>query len=221
VSALTAREGYRLWAPTYDAETAISALEDHIVAELGVTTAGARLLDVGCGTGRRLRDAGDATLAVGVDLTPPMLAQATRGTALAAADARALPFPSATFDVVWCRLVIGHVADAAAAYAELARVCRPGGVAIVTDFHPDAAAAGHQRTFRDASGAVHAIEHHVHAPERQVEVARAAGLACEARRDGEVGPTIRAHYAAAGKLAMYDAQRGLRLVLAIRFRRVA
>ena len=218
-SALTARDGYRLWAPTYDAETAISTLDDHLVAALDAPTAGARLLDVGCGTGRRLREAREAALAVGVDLTPHMLAHAPSDAHVAAADVRALPFPMASFDVVWCRLVIGHVADVAAAYGELARVCRPGGAAIVTDFHADAAAAGHQRTFRDAAGAVHAIEHHVYTPERHVDVARAAGFTCDARRDGEVGPTIRAHYAAAGKLAMYDAQRGLRLVLALRFRR--
>ncbi|HKH94385.1 MAG TPA: hypothetical protein VKA54_21445, partial [Gemmatimonadaceae bacterium] len=73
--------GYALWAPTYSAETAVSALEASVVASLGESLAGRRVLDVGCGIARRLHDARDAgaSLAVGVDLTPGMLAQATGG----------------------------------------------------------------------------------------------------------------------------------------------
>jgi malonyl-CoA O-methyltransferase len=217
MSTLPPREGYRLWAPTYDEETAVSFLEDRLVADLGVPTVGARLVDVGCGTGRRLRDAG-AALAVGVDVTPAMLARAPRGP-LVAADVVALPFRAAAFDVVWCRLVVGHVDDLAAAYGELARVCRPGGAVVVTDFHPAAAAAGHRRTFRDPAGALRELEHHVHPPEWQADVARAAGLALRARRDGEVGPPVRAYYERAGRRDAYEVQRGLPIVLALAFRR--
>lgn len=126
MTALAARDGYRLWAPHYAAETAVSALEHDLVASLGVATAGRRLLDVGCGTARRLRDA-DAASRVGVDVTPEMLAQATvDGPPLAAADVCALPFVDAAFDVVWCRLVIGHVRALAAAYAEAHPCLRTG-----------------------------------------------------------------------------------------------
>ena len=217
MTALSVREGYRLWAPDYERETAVSFLEDRIVAELTPPLAGRRLLDAGCGTGRRLRNA-DAALATGVDLTPEMLA-AGGGDGVAAADLRALPFPAASFDVVWCRLVVGHLADPAAAYAELARVCRPGGTVIVTDFHADAVAAGHRRTFRDEAGIVHEVEHHVHPPDAQVAFAAAAGLALVARRDGEVGMEMRPFYERAERLAAYVEQVGLRVVLALAFRR--
>ena len=46
---------YTLWAPLYE-ETAVSALEDRVVSGLGSDARGAALLDVGCGTGRRLRN---------------------------------------------------------------------------------------------------------------------------------------------------------------------
>lgn len=219
---LAPRDAYRLWAPVYADETAISHLEERIVAELTPDLRGLRLLDAGCGTGRRLRAARGAALAAGADLTWEMLAAgAANGPAalLAAADVRALPFADRAFDVVWCRLVIGHVASPGAVYAELGRVCRPGGTVIVTDFHPDAARAGHTRSFRDAAGEVHAVEHHVHLADDHLRTAASAGLALVARTDGAIGPEIEAFYARAGRTDRYEADRGLAIVLALAFRK--
>jgi malonyl-CoA O-methyltransferase len=216
---LSAREAYGLWAAHYQAETATSALEDQVVRAMAIATKGRALLDVGCGIGRRL-DASAAPAPVGVDLTPTMLAHAAPGLQLAAADVCALPFATGSFDLVWCRLVIGHVRDLSRAYGELARVCRRGGDVLVTDFHPAAVAAGHRRTFRDAAGTVREIEHQVHSPDDHARAATAVGLAERVRRAGEVGPSIRAFYESTGRLTAYDAQLGLPLVLAFSWRRV-
>ena len=51
---LSADEAYALWAPTYSEETAVSLLEDQLVADMSPRLAGLRLIDVGCGTGRRM-----------------------------------------------------------------------------------------------------------------------------------------------------------------------
>ena len=110
MSVLSAREGYGLWAPRYEAETVVSSLENRVIDALAIPTVDCRLLDVGCGTGRRLRDT-DAAIAVGVDSSLDMLRLAPREQRLAAADVRALPFAAGSFDVVWCRLVIGHVRE--------------------------------------------------------------------------------------------------------------
>src|SRR4051812_29927694 len=107
---LSARAGYRLWAPVYEAETPVSFLEQEIVSQLPASTSAQRLLDVGCGTGRRVRGSG-APFAVGVDLSEHMLSHADVALRRAVADVAALPFRDAAFDLVWCRLVIGHVAD--------------------------------------------------------------------------------------------------------------
>lgn len=220
MSVLSAREGYRLWASHYETETAVSHLENRLVADLCVPTSGRRLLDVGCGTGRRLRDT-EASLGVGVDLTPEMLQAASGAHSLAAADVRSLPVASASFDVVWCRLVIGHVRDLDIAYAELSRVCRVGGAVIVTDICSVAVDAGHRRTFRDAQGATREVEHFVHSPEQHAMAALDAGLVTELRREGVVGPDIKRFYEEAGRLAAYDEQQGMPLVVGFLMRKMA
>ena len=214
---LAAHEAYRLWAPTYAAETAISFLDEDLARALVPPLDGKRLLDAGCGTARRIGCVA-AEHAVGVDASIDMItAGGTR--AAAAADVRALPFAAATFDVVWCRLVLGHLADAEPAYRELARVCRPGGALFVTDFHPDAVAAGHRRSFRDGEGAVHEVEHYVHGARAHIAMAECAGFSVSTRRDGKIGPSVKPFYARAGRLDAYERDCGLAVVAAFLFRR--
>ncbi len=215
---LTAREGYRLWAPVYEAETPVSFLEQAIVTQLAVPTRDLDLLDVGCGTGRRLREC-DARLVVGVDISAHMLAHGDRGAARAAADVVALPFHDDSFDIVWCRLVIGHVGDLESASHELARVCREGGVVVVSDFCAEAWAAGHRRGFRDADGVRRELEHFNRTHEEIADVAASMGLSCEAFTVAEVGPAVKHFYDAAGRTAAYEEQVGLRLVHAMAFRK--
>lgn len=221
---LAPADAFRLWAPTYERETGLSALEDRAVRELTPELAGRSILDVGCGTGRRLRDAlaGGAALAVGVDLVPEMLRRAeplSRGRPhLVVADVRALPVPAGRFDVVWCRLTIGFLADAEPPLRQLARAVRPGGCVLVTDLHPDSGGPGRaRRTFRDGAGALHSVRHHLHPANDQIRLARAAGLRLERRVDAEVGPEIRRFYEESGALDRYEEDRGTPAALALLF----
>lgn len=90
---------------------------------------GKRVLEVGCGTGlilERVRDF--AAQSAGLDLSAGMLARArARGLPVVQGSATALPYPDASFDVVYSFKVLAHVADIRAALAEMARVTRPGG----------------------------------------------------------------------------------------------
>lgn len=219
---LSAPEGYRLWAPRYEVENPTTVLDEAAVQRLTPPLAGKALLDAGCGTGRRLPLAGTdgPRRAVGIDFVPEMLQRGRRRAVelrLVAADLAALPFGAPLFEVVWCRLALGHVRELAPAYGELGRVTRPGGCVIVTDFHPAAARAGHVRSFRDAEGTLHVIEHHVHEPLDHERAAAHAGLSLDACLDFVVGPPVRAFYETTGMLEHYLQQRGLPLVLALRF----
>jgi ubiquinone/menaquinone biosynthesis C-methylase UbiE len=97
--------------------------------------AGDRVLDVACGTGVvALRAAARADLGrvVGCDLNDAMLDVArseSEGGAIEwrTADAIALPFPDASFDVVYCQQGLQYVSDPVAGLREMARVLAPGG----------------------------------------------------------------------------------------------
>lgn len=100
-----------------------------------------RVLDAGCGDGinlvglRQIAAGQQRRLRVtGVDYNPLRLARA-RSNDPAASVQRAslvdLPFVTGAFDVVLCSHVIEHIPDLAPALAELCRVLRPGGLAIV------------------------------------------------------------------------------------------
>jgi ubiquinone/menaquinone biosynthesis C-methylase UbiE len=97
---------------------------------------GARVLDVGCGTGvltRRLAGEPGVGSVVGVDAASSLLERARELAGdLAAvefqeADARELPFAEATFDVVVFDSTLSHVPAPERALAEAYRVLRPSG----------------------------------------------------------------------------------------------
>jgi SAM-dependent methyltransferase len=115
-----------------------------------VAPAGARVLEVGCGPGhlaiRLTRQHGlDVT---GLDLDPAMIERARanadrhgggdgRGRpSFLVGDVAALPLPSGSFDLVVSTLSMHHWADPTAGLAEIGRVLRQGGRALVWDFRP-------------------------------------------------------------------------------------
>lgn len=91
---------------------------------------GESLLDVGCGTGHFTRALGQhmAGPITGVDLDPAWLRHArqqdTTATTYAVADARALPFAAASFDLVVSVTALCFIPDERAALAEMLRVAR-------------------------------------------------------------------------------------------------
>jgi ubiquinone/menaquinone biosynthesis C-methylase UbiE len=103
---------------------------------------GARVLEVGCGSGAIARViAGWPGVAevVGIDPSPTFvakareLAQSVDRLELMQGDGRALPVESETFDVVVLHTVLSHVPDPARAVAEAARVVRRGGTVAAFD----------------------------------------------------------------------------------------
>jgi ubiquinone/menaquinone biosynthesis C-methylase UbiE len=137
---------------TYDRAAALYPLSSRVfhrrahsrLLELAPGIEGCRVLEVATGSGelfRRLLAANRSGLTAGVDLSPAMAFAIRRSMngnggryALHAGDARQLPFPDASFDLlVVCYLFeLLSDADLPHAAAELRRVIRPSGRLLLT-----------------------------------------------------------------------------------------
>lgn len=118
---------------------------------------GARVLDVGTGTGAipvRLADARPDLRIVGVDLSAAMLVRARRRARDAGVkvefrkvSARRLSYRARSFDLVLSNSLLHHLPDPVPALNEFARVLRPGGSLLVRDLRrpPDRFIAAHIR----------------------------------------------------------------------------
>ena len=112
-------------------------------------SAGARVLDVACGSGNvALAATRRAADVVGIDFAPPLLERARERAAaerfaidFREADAEALPFPDGSFDAVLSAFGVMFAPDQERAAAELLRVCRPGGIIALANWAPTGAVA--------------------------------------------------------------------------------
>jgi ubiquinone/menaquinone biosynthesis C-methylase UbiE len=136
-------EEFRRQADTFD--TFAPKTDENVAARFASAIGDAGrgdLLDVACGPGVVTAAlAPKAKSVVAFDATPEMLEKAkTRCTKAGLANvlfrqgnAEALPFGDAQFDGVVTRLAVHHFANPARAFAEMFRVLRPGGTAVIVD----------------------------------------------------------------------------------------
>ena len=112
----------------------------------GLDFAGKRVLDIGCGSGGitlfLAREYAPAEI-TGFDVEQPVVDLATRRAEEQGLDERArfvrgepgpLPFADASFDVVFSKDALIHVADKEALFADIFRVLRPGGTFAASDW---------------------------------------------------------------------------------------
>ena len=107
-------------------------------------TADDRLLDVGCGSGKAVREAAPLVArAVGLDLSPKMIAEARRlsqgiaGAEFELGDSEHLPFADGEFTAVLCTSSFHHYPNPGRAVKEMGRVLGPNGRLALGDLNRD------------------------------------------------------------------------------------
>lgn len=153
------RDGYDRWAAVYDHDAnPLPALEEPFVRRAVGNVQGLRVLDLGCGTGRHsLWLAAGGAAVTAVDFSQRMLDEA-RGkpgaeqVRFVCHDLHSpLPFDGGEFDLVVSGLVLEHLRELDAFFAEVRRMLRPGGRAVITGMHPAMFQRGSQARFTDPS----------------------------------------------------------------------
>ncbi|GAA1891751.1 class I SAM-dependent methyltransferase [Asanoa iriomotensis] len=194
--------GYRIWSRTYDEPgNPLIDVEEPVVRQILAGLPAGRALDAACGTGRHaafLAAAGHVV--TGVDSSPDMLARATVPAAsFLRGDLRALPVRDASVDLVVCALALTHLPALEPAFAEFARVLRPGGQLVTSDIHWQSLYLGGIASAVDDDGAEARLPASRFRPSAYVSAAVGAGFAVRAcheplwpRTDTGGGPFLRA-----------------------------
>jgi ubiquinone/menaquinone biosynthesis C-methylase UbiE len=134
----------RVWSTFASSEMMTSSVAPRLVRHAGITQ-GARVLDVGCGTGVvALTAARIGARVTGVDLTPELVEHARKNAALMGlevafneGDAEALDFGDATFDVVVSQFGHMFAPRPEIATKEMLRVLKPGGTIAFSTWPPE------------------------------------------------------------------------------------
>lgn len=132
---------YDTFAPQYDG--VMRPLERWFLTRLrtktfGLLPDGARILEIGAGTGVNFVHYSDGAQGVATEPSREMLRIADtkprpRGLKLLQSCAEQLPFKAASFDAAFATLVFCSVKSPAAVFAELRRVVKPGGTILLLE----------------------------------------------------------------------------------------
>jgi ubiquinone/menaquinone biosynthesis C-methylase UbiE len=168
------------------AEPAQQAMLEDYLGDLPLPD-GARVLEVGCGTGavaRMVAARPRVGTVVGLDPSPVFvdharrLAESVANLSYVVGSGTALPFDDGAFDVVVFHTVLSHIPDAGGALAEAARVTAAGGALAVFDgdYATTTVALGdHDPLQACADAAMAALVHDRYLVRRLGTLARAAG----------------------------------------------
>lgn len=146
---------YGLWSPVYDCFVRAPFLvrARRTALDAAGFSAGEHILLVGVGTGADLPFLPKGVSAIGLDISPQMLARARAklpiddlNIRLIEGNAADLPFDDDTFDAAVLTLILSVVPDGAACFREVVRVIRPQGRVVVFDkFLPEGRKASWRR----------------------------------------------------------------------------
>src|SRR3954470_12458448 len=182
-------DAYDRWSRQYDDDqNATRDLDALVLRQVSLHLAGARVLEVGCGTGKN--SAWLVTQArelIALDFSPGMLDVARRRVPSSRARfvehdiTRPWPVESESVDVVVGNLVLEHVHELAPVFAEAGRVLRAGGQLFFCELHPYRQLRGGQAHFVDThtEETVHVAAYR-HTVSEYVTDALAAGLTLRA-----------------------------------------
>jgi ubiquinone/menaquinone biosynthesis C-methylase UbiE len=149
---------YDLWSADYDQQAGnlVLALDEAVFGDLikSMDLGSARVVDVGCGTGRHWKTILDKNplQVTGYDVSEGMLSRLQAkfpgaNTLHLSGHALSETTDNST-DLIISTLALAHMDHLADVLREWSRILKPGGEILLTDYHPVALERGSKRTFR-------------------------------------------------------------------------
>jgi ubiquinone/menaquinone biosynthesis C-methylase UbiE len=176
---------YNDWAETYDSNiNPTRDLAATVLKNAGLSIAGRHVIEVGCGTGRNTAWlAQQANTVVACDFSDQMLARARNRVSLPHVqfiqhDIRnPWPLPGSSADLVVAMLILEHVENLPAFFAEAARVLKNARELFICELHPMRQLAGGQAQFSNTqTGERKLVTVFLHDVSEYVNAGLAAGL---------------------------------------------
>jgi len=123
-----------------------------------------------------------------------------------------------SFDMIISTLTMAHIENINEALAAWGRIMKIEGDIIITDFHPDALAAGGQRTFKYQNKPV-AVKNFVHTTAAIKQVLLKENFTVINEREIKVDETVKHYYSAQNALHVYEKFKGSPIIYGLHFRR--
>jgi ubiquinone/menaquinone biosynthesis C-methylase UbiE len=221
-------EAYDNWALSYDnqPENLMLALDEVLINEIFSTTDFTTkvIADIGCGTGRywqKIFDSKPARL-LGYDVSEGMLDILKEKIPFAETflltNNRLKELKDESCDIIISTLTVAHIKNIEEALHEWARVLKPGGEMIITDFHPDALAKGAKRTFRHNNEPV-IIRNYVHSIEKLKAIIRQLNLEILRLKEKRINDSVKYYYEKQNAIAVFNKFYGTPVIYAIHLKK--
>jgi ubiquinone/menaquinone biosynthesis C-methylase UbiE len=217
-------DAYDQWAAEYDSQpdNLMLAMDEGITAALleGIAMQPEIIADIGCGTGRhwdKLRKKRPQRI-LGYDVSAGMLARLKEKYPEAETcllrDQHLPGLENDSCDLVISTLTIAHIRNFQEALKEWARVLKPGGCLLITDYHPVALDRGARRTFRYRRRTI-SIRNYIHPIEKINEAAGQLGLVRLRFIEREIDEAVKPFYEKQQALAVYKKFYGTPIIYGI------
>lgn len=221
-------EAYDLWSDSYDMQPGNLMLDlDEIIFTTllqDVELTDKTVADIGCGTGRHWPKlyAKSPIIVRGYDVSEGMLGKLKLkfpdAITTQITDNRLLGTASASLDCIVSTLTIAHVKDLEETIETWARVLKPGGDLILTDFHPNALLKGGKRTFRHDNRQMSVINF-IHPLHIIKNICEKHGLYVNRLEERYVDDTVRSYYENQGALHVYNQFKGMAIIYGLHLKK--
>ena len=134
----------------YDNLKTLDLVNDYFLNRALELCPAGKILDVGCGTGKMLRNIQGDYEKFGLDISERLIEQARQkdsNSRYDVGDSNNLPYDSGSFDLVMCHSVLHHLDDPRETIDEIVRVAKPEGAIFIRDLIRPASEEVLQRLF--------------------------------------------------------------------------